>query len=78
MPTVFREGPYRRFFYPSDRDEPPHVHVRRGEDTAKFWLSPVRLAQNTGFRGADVRQIYQLVERYETALLEAWNEYFHR
>ncbi len=28
-PTVFREGPYRVFFYSGDKAEPPHVHVSR-------------------------------------------------
>jgi len=42
MPTVLRAGPYRFFFYSSDAAEPPHVHVERDENTAKFWLSPVR------------------------------------
>lgn len=45
MPTVLRSGPYRFFFYAGDRDEPPHVHVERGEAIAKFWLSPVKLQQ---------------------------------
>ena len=43
MPTVLRRGPYRFFFYSSDRAEPPHVHVERDENLAKFWLDPVRL-----------------------------------
>ena len=40
MPTVLRRGPYRFFFYSSDRAEPPHVHVERDENLAKFWLDP--------------------------------------
>ena len=43
MPTVFKNGPYRFFFYSNDRDEPIHVHVEREDMTAKFWLDPVRL-----------------------------------
>ena len=27
MPTVLRVGPYRFFFYASDRAEPMHVHI---------------------------------------------------
>jgi hypothetical protein len=38
MPTVLRRGPYRSFFYSSDRAEPPHVHVERDANLAKFWL----------------------------------------
>jgi hypothetical protein len=43
MPTVLRSGPYRFHFYSSDAEEPPHVHIERDENTAKFWLSPARL-----------------------------------
>jgi Domain of unknown function (DUF4160) len=43
MPTVLRVGPYRFFFYASDRAEPVHVHVEGGDGSAKFWLAPVRL-----------------------------------
>jgi hypothetical protein len=42
MPTVLRAGPYRFLFYSSDAGEPLHVHVERDDNTAKFWLSPVR------------------------------------
>ena len=48
MPTVFRNGPYRLFFYGSDRDEFPHVHVERDDDKAKLWLDPVRLQSSGG------------------------------
>ena len=43
-PAVLRSGPYRFFFFASDRNEPPHVHIERERKTAKFWLSPVRIA----------------------------------
>ncbi len=36
MPTVPHDGPYRFFFYASDRDEPVHIHVERDDDIAKF------------------------------------------
>ena len=43
MPTVPDiPGPYRLFFYSFDCHEPPHVHVERERNKAKFWLDPVR------------------------------------
>lgn len=39
MPTVLRTGPYRFLFYSGDAEEPVHVHVERGDSSAKFWLS---------------------------------------
>jgi len=44
MPTVLRIGPYRFFFFSNEGNEPPHVHVERDDNTAKYWLDPVRVA----------------------------------
>ena len=77
MPTVLRSGPYRFHFYSSDTQEPPHVHVERDENTAKFWLSPVRLQSSGGFRPVEVRRIQRLVEQHRDALLRSWDAYFN-
>ena len=29
--------------------EPPHIHVERDDNIAKFWLDPVRLQRSDGF-----------------------------
>jgi len=76
MPTVLRVGPYRFFFYASDRDEPPHIHVERDDNVAKFWLDPVRLQSSGGFSRVEITKIAKIVTAHQTALLEAWNEYF--
>lgn len=76
MPTVLRIGPYRCFFYSGDREEPPHVHIERDTNVAKFWLDPVRLASSGGFRRDEVRRVQRLVEEHEAALLRSWNEFF--
>ena len=77
MPTVLRAGPYRLFFFASDRDEPPHVHVERQDKIAKYWLDPVRLHRSGGFSRAEIGRMRSIIEKHRTALLEAWNEYFH-
>lgn len=76
MPTVLRHGPYRFFFYASDRDEPAHIHVERDDNVAKFWLDPVRLQSSGGFSRVELNQIERLVIEHRQQLLEAWNEYF--
>ena len=76
MPSVHREGPYRFFFYSADRNEPPHVHVERDANRAKFWLDPVRLARSGGFGAAELQQVERLVIARKELLLRAWNEYF--
>ena len=76
MPTAFRTGPYRFFFYSADGDEPAHVHVEREEQAAKFWLDPVRFEESRGFRANEIRRIERLVLENRETLLRAWNEFF--
>jgi hypothetical protein len=77
MPTVLRNDPYRCFFYAGDREEPPHVHVERDVNVAKFWLDPVRLVGSGGFRSAEIGRIQRLVEGHREDLLRSWNEFFN-
>ena len=76
MPTVLRVGRYRFYFFSNEGREPPHIHVKAGGDQAKFWLRPIDLASNYGFRAHELNEIRQIVERYQSELIEAWNGYF--
>ena len=78
MPVIHREGPYKFQFFAVDRDEPPHIHTRRDDNVAKFWLSPVELQNAGGFRSVEIRRIRRLVEQNRAAFLEAWHGYFDR
>ena len=75
MPTVLRIGRFRFFFYSNERLEPAHIHVKAGEDEAKFWLDPVALASNHGFNGRELNEILRLVEAHRTEFQEAWDEH---
>jgi hypothetical protein len=77
MPTVLRNGPYRLFFYAGDRDEPPHIHVERDKNIAKFWLDPVRLQNSGGFRRTELNRIQKMVDENREDLLRSWNDYFN-
>ena len=76
MPTVLRIGPYEFFFWSDERNEPPHIHVERDEDEAKFWLGPVRLAANHGFRLHELNRVQRLVIENEQLLKEQWDAHF--
>jgi hypothetical protein len=76
MPTVLRIGAYRFYFYSHEPNEPPHIHIDRDNLSAKFWLEPVALAKNIGFRAKELRKLELLVRENQTKLVEAWNEYF--
>jgi hypothetical protein len=74
MPTALRSGPYRVYFYSHDLNEPPHVHVDRDDRSAKFWLNPVSLARNLGFKPKELRDIDRFLVENEPLLLAAWQE----
>jgi hypothetical protein len=76
LPTVLEDGPYSFVFFSSDGGEPPHIHVKRDRLVAKFWLSPITLANNHGFTGHELNLIARLAAKHEPFLLEAWHEYF--
>ena len=77
MPALLREGSYRFYVVSGDRDEPPHVHVRRDRAFAKFWLVPVKLQSNGHFRNRELLRIQTIVEQNHEALLRAWYDYFN-
>jgi len=72
VPTVLRSGPYRIYFYSHEPSEPPHVHVDRDDQSAKFWLNPVALVRNLGFSPVELRRIQRLLEENQELLLEKW------
>lgn len=66
MPTVLNINGFRFHFYASDRDEPPHVHVSRGEGYAKIWLEPNVEAQYFyTYKASEQREIMKIVEAHE-------------
>jgi Domain of unknown function (DUF4160) len=75
MPTVLRVGRYRFLFFSNENGEPPHIHVKAENDQAKFWLEPVRLAANYGFRAHELTEIELIVREHQAQLLEAWHEH---
>lgn len=51
MPVVLRVNGYKFFFYEADvANEPPHVHVIKEGNEAKFWLDPLKVAREGRFR----------------------------
>jgi hypothetical protein len=76
MPTVLRIGALRFYFYSHEPNEPPHIHVDRGEATIKVWLGSLEVAKSRGFRAHEIGGIVAMVENHRADLLEAWHDYF--
>ena len=77
MPTVLRIEPYRFYFWADERQEPPHIHVTAAEREAKFWLTPVSLSWNDGFRSGELKEIEGLIALHLDLLVEGWRGFFN-
>lgn len=77
MPTVLRVGRYRFLFFSNEGIEPPHIHAKADRAEAKFWLAPVSLAANFGFKAHELNEIEAIVVSRRLELMEAWNEHFN-
>lgn len=79
MPVVFRYKGYRFFFYSNEGDprEPLHIHVRKDEATAKFWLEPdVSVAESYGMNSSELRELIDVAKEKIEQIERYWNEYF--
>jgi len=79
MPTVFRSGSFRFFFYSNEGQprEPPHVHVEQGDRETKLWLRrDISVAYNDGFNARELNQLVRLVEENRETIETAWNDFF--
>ena len=75
MPVVLRANGFKFFFYEADvANEPPHVHVGKEGNEAKFWLDPVRVAREGRFRKRDLRDIERIIDDNLEFLLSAWEK----
>lgn len=79
MPRVFEIDGYRFFFFSNEGDprEPCHIHVRKGNGLAKFWVDPqIRLDQSIDFSAKELRFLEHLVYDNQNLIREAWHEFF--
>ena len=76
MPTILRIGAHRFYFYSHEPNEPPHVHIDRGEATIKVWLETLDVAKSRGFRAHEINAVVAMVDEHRPKLREAWHEYF--
>ena len=64
-PTVFREGPFRAFFF-SLEESRMHIHIQSSDGEAKFWLEPeISLAKNHGLADHEVTRALRAVQTHE-------------
>jgi Domain of unknown function (DUF4160) len=78
MPIVFRYGGFKFFFYSNEGSprEPIHIHVRKGDGEAKFWLNPIAVATSVGFDARTLRELTDQVETNRLMIERTWYDYF--
>ena len=76
MPQIFREKGWVASFYSNERNEPVHVHLRKGGGEAKFQVRPVALAMSEGLKVKELAEAEALVAKHATEILRKWNEHF--
>jgi hypothetical protein len=74
MPTIKTIQGFRFFFYSNDHD-PPHIHVEKGNKTAKFLLEPVVLIKSKRFNATELKKIRNLVTENVELFKIKWNAY---
>ncbi|WP_206610255.1 DUF4160 domain-containing protein [Leptospira yasudae] len=80
VPKVFESNGYKFFFFSNEGNprEPLHIHVRKGERVAKFWIEPeILLDENYGFRSQELTWIQEEIEKNRRLIQGKWNDFFN-
>ncbi len=75
----YRYKGYRFFFFSNEGLplEPPHIHVRKGECVAKYWLGlEVKLAGSWGMNAVELNELRRVTQEKRDEFERAWHEYF--
>ncbi len=79
MPVVLRLKGYIFFFYSNEGipREPLHIHVRKGESSAKVWIeTEIKVAKSYGFNSSELTELLGLVIKNKELIIRKWDEYF--
>jgi hypothetical protein len=79
MPVVFRYKGYRFFFHSNEGDprEALHIHARKGEAVAKFWLEPLPgVAEAYGMKSRELHELLDVAIQNKDRIKRYWNEHF--
>ncbi|MCB0611211.1 MAG: DUF4160 domain-containing protein [Lewinella sp.] len=76
MPTVLNILGFRFFFYSNEGNEPPHIHVEKGNGYGKYWLEPLERDYMNNFSPRDEHKVDEIVQEQKVNFLNKWYEYF--
>jgi hypothetical protein len=77
MPTIFRIGNYRFFFFARE-EERMHIHIISPEGEAKFWLEPnIELSNSYGYNNKELKLIEKIIREHYYEFIDAWKKFFN-
>jgi len=71
-PQIYRDRNFSFRIYFNEGSEPPHVHVYRGDGSAKIWIDPISLCWNEGFNTNEMRWIFKKLKDRRAFFLREW------
>jgi len=80
MPKVFEKNGYKFFFYSNEGNprEPLHVHIKKGENNAKFWINPeISMNENYGFSSKELNWIEEEINANKKEIEDTWYDFFN-
>jgi len=78
MPTILRLLGFRVFFYSNENNEPPHVHLEKGDAEGKYWLEPLEKDYIQGFTKAEEKQARKIIEDHQEKFKNDWHDHFNK
>ena len=79
MPKIFEIEGFRGSFFSNEGSplEPIHIHIKKGEGEAKFWVTPtVSLAEARNMKVSELARAQEIVVEHRQEILDSWNRYF--
>lgn len=78
MPTILLLLGFRFFFYSNESNEPPHVHLEKGDADGKYWLDPLEKEYMQGFTKPEEKQARKIIEDHQEKFKNDWDDYFNK
>lgn len=79
MPTILLVLGWRVFFYANERNEPIHVHCRKGDKECKYWLDvknfDLRESYVYGMSVKDIREIKKILFEHFEYIENEWKKF---
>ncbi|HLX12893.1 MAG TPA: DUF4160 domain-containing protein [Bacteroidota bacterium] len=82
MPTILFIDGWRFYFFANEGSEPIHVHVKKGEKKAKYWLNPetyeIQEAYSNYMSPRDRRDVVRMIINNFDYIRREWKKFMEK